>query len=123
MQPTCRAVAATDAVVGSSSTADQSRWIELFGCPVSGKFRTSQMTTLTPLRQRRVISSVKKPVTAAEALNAAKEPSCYLVCVLQSEASLFHGPGWTRSEAPCDGGVLFVHRERELLAVRASGIL
>jgi hypothetical protein len=62
-------------------------------------------------------------LTAADALAAAREPLCYLLRVVQSEASGFSGPGWTRLEPPRDGGVLFLHRERELLAVRVRGVL
>jgi hypothetical protein len=62
-------------------------------------------------------------LTAAEALTAAREPLCYLLRVVQSEASGFSGPGWTRLDPPRDGVVLFIHRERELLAVRSRGVL
>jgi hypothetical protein len=62
-------------------------------------------------------------LTAADALAAAREPLCYLLRIVQSEASGFSGPGWTRVDPPRDGGVVFIHRERELLAVRARGVL
>jgi hypothetical protein len=62
-------------------------------------------------------------LTAADALAAAGEPLCYLLRIVQSEASSFSGPGWTRLDPPRDGAVLFIHRERELLAVRARGVL
>jgi hypothetical protein len=62
-------------------------------------------------------------LTAADALTAAREPLCYLLRIVQSEASGFSGPGWTRLEPPRDGVVSFIHRERELLAVRTRGVL
>jgi hypothetical protein len=62
-------------------------------------------------------------LTAVDALAAAREPLCYLLRIVQSEAASFSGPGWTRLEPPRDGSVLFIHRERELLAVRARGVL
>ena len=62
-------------------------------------------------------------LTAADALTAAREPLCYLLRVVQGEASSFSSPGWTRLEPPRDGAVLFIHRERELLAVRSRGVL
>lgn len=65
-----------------------------------------------------------KPVlTAAEALAATREPLCYIVRVVQREASGFGGVGWTMLGRPRDGSVTFVHRERELLAFRTRGIL
>jgi len=63
-------------------------------------------------------------LTAAAALTAAREPLCYLLRIVQSEACAFSGPGWMRLEPPPrDGSVLFIHRERELLAVRARGVV
>lgn len=62
-------------------------------------------------------------LTAADALFAAREPRCYLLRVLQDEASAFKATGWTRLEPARDGIVVFIHRERELLAVRTRGVL
>jgi len=63
-------------------------------------------------------------LTASAALEAAaRKPTCYLLCVDQREAPLFDAPGWVRLEPPRDGGVLFIHRERELMVVRARGVL
>lgn len=62
-------------------------------------------------------------LTAADALATARESYCYLLRVRQSEAAAFNAPGWTRLEPPRDGAVLFIHRDRELLAVRSRGVL
>lgn len=63
-------------------------------------------------------------LSAAAALEAAaRKPTCYLLCIDQQEARLFDAPGWVRLEPPRDGGVLFIHRERELLVVRSRGVL
>lgn len=62
-------------------------------------------------------------LSAADALAAARSPLCYVVRVVPKDAPFFGGPGWTRLEHPRDGGIVFVHRERELLAVRARGVL
>ncbi len=63
-------------------------------------------------------------LTAAAALDAAAcTPSCYLLCVDEREVELFNAPGWVRLQPPRNGGVMFVHRERELLVVRTRGVL
>jgi len=63
-------------------------------------------------------------LTAAAARDvAASKPTCYMLCVDQREAELFDAPGWVRLDPPRDGGALFVHRERELMVVRARGVL
>ncbi len=65
----------------------------------------------------------QRVLTAAEALAATREPLCYMVCVSESEAAIFNGVGWTKVGPSREGSVTFVHRERELMVVRARGIL
>jgi hypothetical protein len=57
-------------------------------------------------------------LTAEQALVAARDPHRYLLRVVEREAPLFSPPGWTRLEPARDGAILFIHHERELLAVR-----
>ncbi len=61
--------------------------------------------------------------SAAAARSAADAPTCYMLHVVEAEADHFNQPGWTKLGSPRDGGVVFVHRERELLVVRMRGVL
>jgi len=58
-------------------------------------------------------------LSVKDALEAASEPTCYLVWVREPEAQRFRKHGWIRLEPPREGAVLFVHRQRELRAARA----
>ncbi len=62
-------------------------------------------------------------LSAADARVASREPSRYLLWVLEQQAPLFREPGWSKLEPPRDGAVLFIHRMREIRAVRARGLL
>ena len=62
-------------------------------------------------------------LTAREAWAASHEPTRYLLRLVESEAPLFRAPGWKRLDPPRDGAVLFLHQQRELLAVRVRGVL
>ena len=57
-------------------------------------------------------------LSVADARAAALEPTRYLLWVSETQARLFIEPGWVKLEPPRDGAVLFVHREREVAAVR-----
>ncbi len=61
--------------------------------------------------------------SAAAARAAADAPTCYVLHVVEDEADHFDQPGWTKLASPRDGGVVFIHRERELLVVRMRGVL
>jgi len=53
----------------------------------------------------------------AEAKQAAGDPTTYLMWIKESDAARFSGSGWIRLEPPRDGGVLFLHRERQQAAL------
>ncbi len=64
------------------------------------------------------------PILSIEAARrASQQPSKYLLWVRQADAKQFAEPGWVKLEPPRDGAVLFLHRQRELRVVRASGVL
>jgi hypothetical protein len=58
--------------------------------------------------------------SVAEARVAAAKPDQYLIWVRERDASRFQEPGWVKLEPPRNGAVLFVHRGREVQAVRKS---
>jgi hypothetical protein len=62
-------------------------------------------------------------LSIVEARRAAKDAEQYLLWLDEREAALFREPGWVKLEPPRDGGVLFVHPQREIRAARARGIL
>lgn len=62
-------------------------------------------------------------LSASDAKAAAREPTQYLLWVSEKQARLFHEPGWVKLEPPRGGAVLFVHREREVQAIRSRGEL
>lgn len=59
-------------------------------------------------------------LTTAEAQTAAREPGQYYLWVRESESKRFAEPGWVKLEPPRNGGVLFVHRDREAQALRSQ---
>lgn len=62
-------------------------------------------------------------LSLAQARRAANESGRYLLWLHEGEAALFREPGWLKLDTPRDGGVLFVHPEREIRAARQRGIL
>jgi hypothetical protein len=62
-------------------------------------------------------------LTVIDARAAAREPNRYLLRIAESQARLFCEPGWLKLEPPRDGAVLFIHPQREVMAVRARGVL
>jgi hypothetical protein len=62
-------------------------------------------------------------LSAADARSAAHEPHQYLLWVKQPEAPSFTEPGWVKLEPPRDGAVLFIHRDREMHALRIKGVI
>jgi hypothetical protein len=65
----------------------------------------------------------KSPVlSVVDARTAAREPTRYLLWVKERQATTFLEPGWQRLEVR-DGAVLFVHRTREVRALRTRGVL
>ena len=61
--------------------------------------------------------------STAAAAAAARDLTCYMLRIRQSEADRFDQPGWSRLEPARDGYVVFIHRERELLMVRTRGVI
>jgi hypothetical protein len=65
----------------------------------------------------------KSPIlSVVDARTAAREPTLYLLWLKERQATTFIEPGWQRLEAR-DGAVLFVHRAREVRALRERGVL
>jgi hypothetical protein len=62
-------------------------------------------------------------LSVAQARRAANESGRYLLWLHEGEAALFREPGWLKLDRARDGGVLFVHPEREIRAARQRGIL
>ena len=58
-----------------------------------------------------------------EARRAAKDSARYLLRLDEGEAALFREPGWVMLEPAADGGVMFVHPQREIRTARRRGIL
>ena len=65
----------------------------------------------------------QKVLSLAEARRAAKDSGQYVLWLNEQNAQEFHEPGWVKREPVRDGGVLFVHAEREIRAARQRGIL
>ena len=65
----------------------------------------------------------QKLLSLAEARRAAKDSGQYVLWLNEQHAQEFHEPGWVKREPVRDGGVLFVHAEREIRAARQRGIL
>ena len=57
-------------------------------------------------------------LTTSEAQTAAREPGLCYLWVRERDSKQFAEPGWVKLEPPRNGGVLFVHRDREALALR-----
>lgn len=57
--------------------------------------------------------------SVADARVESRKPDQYLIWVREREASRFQEPGWVKLEPPRNGAVLFVHRGREMQAVRS----
>jgi hypothetical protein len=55
--------------------------------------------------------------SAVEAREQAKDPLVHLLWVTQAQAARFQVRGWVRLEPPRDGGVMFLHRERQQAAI------
>jgi hypothetical protein len=62
-------------------------------------------------------------LTLNDARTAAREPNRYLLLIAESQARHFREPGWMKLEPPRDGAVLFIHPQREVMVVRARGVL
>lgn len=62
-------------------------------------------------------------LSVAQARRAANESGRYLLWLHAGDAALFREPGWLKLDTARDGGVLFVHPEREIRATRQRGIL
>jgi hypothetical protein len=58
-------------------------------------------------------------VSILEARRIVKHTTEYLVWVDERQAKLFREPGWVELQPHRDGGVLFINRERERLALLA----
>jgi hypothetical protein len=72
---------------------------------------------------RQVGAIGQKVLSLAEARRAAKDSGQYVLWLNEKQARMFHEPGWIKREPARDGGVLFVHPQREIRAARQRGIL
>jgi hypothetical protein len=56
-------------------------------------------------------------LSIADAKRAAQDPTMHLLWITEADAAEFDEAGWVRLEPPLDGGVMFLHRERQQLAI------
>jgi hypothetical protein len=59
------------------------------------------------------MSMAQTILSLTEAKRAARDPATHLLWVQQTQAAAFREAGWVRLEPPRDGGVMFLHRERQ----------
>jgi hypothetical protein len=72
---------------------------------------------------RHVKALGQKLLSLAEARRAAKDSGQYVLWLNETQAREFREPGWIKREPGREGGVLFVHPEREIRTARERGIL
>jgi len=72
---------------------------------------------------RHVKAIGQQVLSLGEARRAAKDSGQYVLWLDEEQARQFHEPGWVRREPARNGGILFVHPQREIRAARTRGIL
>lgn len=63
-------------------------------------------------------SMARTILSLGEARRAVQSPGVHLLWVAEGQAKDFSEPGWIRLEPPREGGVMFLHRERQQAALQ-----